>query len=71
MTYPAPLPTMAVPLHLIGTRAALFHLWRLQDRPGAPAAAAPPRPAPQAPAPALDRVRAALQADVFLFARSA
>lgn len=72
MTHAAPpqmIPAMTprVPAHLVGTRAALFFLWGTGAVRPLPAEA--PRPAAQTPAP--DRVRAALQSDVFVFGRRA
>lgn len=62
-----PQMTPAVPAHLVGTRAALFFLWGREAIRPLPAEA--PRPAPQASS--LDRVRAVLQSDVFVFTRRA
>jgi hypothetical protein len=68
MTHAAPLQmTPAVPAHLVGTRAALFFLWGSEAARPLPVEA--PRPLPQASG--LDRVRAALQSDVFVFTRRA
>ncbi len=67
MTYPAPFTLIAVPAHLLGTRAALFHIWRAAG-PG-PVPAMAPRPAAQPSG--LERMRAAFQADSFVFARTA
>ncbi|GEM_PF-3609870 len=79
MTPSAPSSMMAVPAHLFGTRAALFHLLRASGQRPVPAPVTAPvtvpaeiavlRPATQTPTP--DPVRAALQADVFVFAKSA
>lgn len=57
-----------VPAHLPGARAALFHLWRVAGLRPAPGETAPLAPVQ---APAQDRVQAALQGDVFVFARTA
>lgn len=59
--------TPPVPAHLVGTRAALFFLWASEAIRPLPVEV--PRPAPQASS--LDRVRAALQSDVFVFTRRA
>lgn len=69
MTYPAPFTLISVPAHLLGTRAALFHIWRAAGPGPVPAATLAPRPVAQ-PA-GLERMRAAFQADSFVFARTA
>lgn len=64
-----PVPVASVPTHLVGTRAALFFLWHREAVHPLPAEGAAPRPA--SPLSGLDRVRAALQSDVFVFGRGA
>lgn len=68
----APIATpMAIPMpaHLVGTRAALFHLWRVATLPVSPAEPVRRQPTQQTGGP--EQMRAALQADVFVFARTA
>lgn len=69
MTYPAQPLMTAVPAHLVGTRAALFYLLRSAGQQPVPAEPVAMRPVAQVTS--IDRVRAALQADVFVFAKSA
>lgn len=66
MTHAAPSQMIpAVPAHLVGTRAALFFLWGSGTVRPLPVEA--PRPQTQTP----DRLRAALQSDVFVFTQRA